>query len=309
MRNCLLVLILSSCCTAFPQSRVNPVVIDGEPGESFWNRIAPGKLIPTEAGVPAEAGGEVRAILSGRYLYLAARLPEPSGRFTARSIGKNPRWEEEDSLTFVIRIGNENDWMLQVGPFGAYSVKWRWTGESEWYTSLPEKCSGFLVSAGTGENEWRVEAAIPLAELGSPRAGAVHINAERVRAARPGVPEQRWRWPGDQPMAEVPGAPGVDAKVPDPIFRPRVIGNNESPIEVGRRNIPPLESEWTDDAWRDVPVWTLYRNEPGSRVPVFPTELKMMHDGHTLAVIARCAEPYGTVAEVQERDGAVDRDD
>ena len=309
MRNRLSIVILSACCAALPQSRVNPVVIDGEPGEGFWNRVAPGKLLPAEAGVPAEAGGEVRAKVAGRYLYLGARLPEPTGRFTARSIGKNPRWEEEDSLTFVIRVANENDWMLQVGPLGAYSVKWRWTGEPEWYTSLPEKCSGFLVTTSRGDKEWRVEAAIPLAELGSPRGGGAHVDAERVRAARPGVPEEHWRWPGDQPMAEVPGAPALDGQMPDPVFQPRAVGNNELPIAVGRKNIPPMESEWTDDAWRDAPVWTLYRNEPGSRSPLFPTEVRMVHDGRTLAVMARCAEPDGVVAEAQERDGAVDRDD
>jgi hypothetical protein len=63
---------------------------------------------------------------------------EPGGRFTARSIEKNPYWEEEDALMFVIRIANENDWMPQG-----------------------------------------VEAAIPLAELGSPQVGAVRVNAEK----------------------------------------------------------------------------------------------------------------------------------
>jgi dienelactone hydrolase len=308
MRRHLFVLLLSAAGFAPAQERVSPLVIDGEPHESFWDRIPPGKLSPTEAGVPAATGGEVRAVLSGRYLYLGARLPEPGGRFTARSIGTNPHWEEEDLLTFVIRIANENDWLVQVGPLGAYSVKWRWTGESEWYTSLPQKCSGFLVSASTGENDWSMEAAIPLAELGSPRTGAIHVNAERVRAARPGVPEEHWRWPGNRPMAEVPSAAARDAG--DPVFRPHLAGNNDAPIEAGHTDrIPPLESEWTDSAWRDVPVWTLYRNEPGSRSPVFPTEIKMVHDGHTLAVIARCEEPFGTVAEVQERDGAVGQDD
>ena len=292
------------------QSHVDPVGIDGELHENFWDHITPGTLRPTEAGVPVETGGEVRASVAGRYLYLAGRLPEPSGRFTARSIGKNPHWEEEDTLTFVIRIASENDWMLQVGPLGAYSVKWRWTGESEWYTSRPEKCRMFLVAVGTGAKEWRVEAAIPLAELGSPRAGAVHMNAERVRAARPGVPEQRWRWPGDQPMAEVPGVPTLDTTVPDPVFQAHVGGNSEAPIEAGHRDsIPPLETGWSDEAWRDVPVWTLYRDEPGSRAPVFPTEVKMMQDGKTLAVMARCAEPYGTVADARERDGPIDHDD
>src|SRR5262252_9680589 len=103
-----------------------PVVIDGDLSDVFWNRTTPGKLIPTESGTAAVAGGEVRAILAGRYLHLGAQMPEPSGRFTARSIGKNPRWEEEDRLAFVIRVSSENDWRLEVGPLGAFSVKWHW---------------------------------------------------------------------------------------------------------------------------------------------------------------------------------------
>lgn len=291
------------------ESRSSPVIIDGQLREGFWDRVAPGRLKSDEAGVPSEAGGEARATVSGRYLYLGARLPESTGKFTARSIGKNPRWEEEDSVTFVIRVANENDWMLQTGPFGAYSVKWRWTGETEWYTSSPEKCSGFMVAAGMDSNEWQVEIAIPLSQLGSP-ANGVHVSVERTRAARAGVPEEHWRWPDAQPMFEVPGAPLMNASVPDPVFQPRLIGNSEPPIEVGRRNgIPPLEADWNDEVWRDVPVWTLYKNEPGPRVPVFPTEIKMVQDGHSLAVIARCAEPYGSIAKVRERDGAVDQDD
>src|SRR5579872_3854449 len=88
----------------FAQSDPTAVIIDGELRDGFWRQSKPGKLRPTEPGVPPEMGGEVRAMVSGRYLYLGARLPEPSGRFTARSIGKNPRWEEEDALTFVIRV-------------------------------------------------------------------------------------------------------------------------------------------------------------------------------------------------------------
>ena len=305
-----LILLLSVASLAFGQAQTNPVVIDGDLRDSLWAHAARGKLVPNEAGVPSVTGGEVKTILSGGYLYLGARLPEPSGRFTARSIGKNPRWEEEDRLTFVIRVANENDWMLEVGPLGAFSVKWHWTGESDWYTSLPEKCKGFLVSASTGEKEWRLEAAIPLSELGSPRSGAVHVSAARVRASRPGTPEQHWHWPAHQPMAEAPGSASGDASLPAPVFRPPLVGNSEPPVEAGRRNsIPSLESGWNDEAWRDVPVWTLSRNEPSARVPVYPTEVKMIQDGHTLAVMARCAEADRIVAHVRERDGAVDGDD
>src|SRR5580704_13059415 len=76
------------------QSPEATVKIDGDLSEKFWDQVRPGTVVPTEAGVPAETGGEIKASLSGRYLYLGARLPEPSGRFTARSIGKNPHWEE-----------------------------------------------------------------------------------------------------------------------------------------------------------------------------------------------------------------------
>ena len=310
MRNSCL-LFLSVAGLALAQSNPMPVVIDGELRDALWSQTKPGQLTPAESGVSRYVGGEVRAILSGRYLYLSANLPEPSGRFTARSIGKNPHWEEEeDAVTFVTRIGNENDWMLQVGPLGAYSVKWRWTGEPDWYVSRPERCAGFLVAASMDERGWRVEAAIPLTSLGSPGREAVHLSVERVRAARPGAPAQRWQWPGDQPMAEVPGVPSPDATVPDPIFRPRVAGNTDPPIEVGQRGtVAPLDSNWTDAAWRDVPAWQLNRNEPNSRTPVFPTEIKMMHNGNTLAVMARCAEPYETLAKAHERDGPVDHDD
>jgi cephalosporin-C deacetylase-like acetyl esterase len=308
--SCWIVLFFGATSAIAANHRDNAVVLDGELKDGFWDQVAPFRLIPTKAGVSPEGGGEVRAILSGRYLYLGARLPEPTGRFTARSIGKNPRWEEEDSLSLVIRVGNENDWMLKVGPLGAYSVKWHWTGEQEWYTSAPEKCSGFLVTASESQKEWQVEAAIPLSQLGSPGKGELHVSVERIRAARPGVPQEHWRWPDKQPMFEVPGSTTVDAKVPDPVFSPRAVGNNEPPIEIARRNsIPPQEADWNDEAWRHIPVWSLYRNEPASRIPVFPTEIKMVQDGHTLAIAARCAEPYGTVADVQEKDGPVDRDD
>ena len=113
MRNYFL-LFLTAAGFTFAQSTPKPVIIDGELRDGLWGQVKPGKLTPTEAGVPPEMGGEVRAIISGRHLYLGARLPEPSGRFTVRSMGKNPRCEEEDALTFVIRIANENDWMLQV---------------------------------------------------------------------------------------------------------------------------------------------------------------------------------------------------
>jgi dienelactone hydrolase len=286
------------------------VVIDGSLTDPFWRDVAAGKLVSVETQTPIDIGGEVRAVMAGRYLYLSARLPESDGYVTARSIGRNPHWEEgEDIFQAVIRVYNENDWMLMVGPLGAYSVKWRWTGESEWYTSRPEKFDRFLVAAHPGEKEWTVEAAIPLDQLGSPKAGSVRVRTERIRAMRPGRPEEHWQWPDREPTVELPAA-RLDNIPQDPVFKPKPLGNNDPPLEVGRaKELPALDSRWKDLPWREVPVWTLSRNEPAARTPLFPTEIKLIHDGRTLAVMARCAEPGDVIAAAKERDGAVGQDD
>jgi len=325
-----LALTLSSVALLAGPPEKAPVIIDGKLTDRFWQGVTPARLVPAEAHVPADLGGEVRVAIRGGYLYLGARLPEPDGRLTARSIGRNPVWEGgeeartassfhwysyggadgEDFLRAVIRVYNENDWMVQVGPFGAYAVKWRWTGESDWYTSRPERCDRFLVATEVGETEWRVELAIPLDQLWSPAQGAVRLSVERNRAIRPGQPQERWRWPEYEPTVEIPAAPTDAGKMPDPVFQPALFGNSEPPMEVGRRtSLPPIDSGWNDPRWRDVPVWSLRRNEPLSQLPRFPADVKLMHDDRTLAVIAKCAEPDGVVAKAKERDGLVDQDD
>src|SRR3989442_11230057 len=81
-------------------------------------------LTASEVGVPRETGGEIRAIVIGRFLYIGARLPEPTGRITARLIGRNPSWEDEDRLRIL--CGSDigyTDRILEVNPWGAYSVE------------------------------------------------------------------------------------------------------------------------------------------------------------------------------------------
>src|SRR4051794_24870176 len=73
-RNAPIILLVGLGSVLAADPRGNVVVIDGELRDDFWRQVDPGKLTPTEAGVPREAGGEVRAILSGRYLYLGARV-------------------------------------------------------------------------------------------------------------------------------------------------------------------------------------------------------------------------------------------
>jgi Acetyl xylan esterase (AXE1) len=306
------------------------VVIDGRVNDSFWHRVTPVKLVPEAPGIPADMGGDVRSAVAGKYLYLSAFLPEPGGRVTARSIGVNPIWEGggesrnmrlarritygepegEDYVRFILRVNDENDWMVQVGPLGPYSIRWRWTGEHEWYTSDPEKCARFLVTSTIGKGGWGVEAAIPLEELGSPRPGNIQLAVERNRAERPDTPQEQWFWPGDQPSAQVASIPVLSERMPDPSFQPPLLGNSQPPIPVGyQKHLPDMRETWTSDGWRAIPVWTLTRNEPAGRLPEVPTEVKLIQDGRTLAILARCIEQSGVIARTRERDGSVTSDD
>ena len=160
------VVVLSVCSNLLGQPQASRIVVDGEINEPWWARVPAGPLVPSEEAVPAPIGGEIRAATASGYLYLSARLPEPKGRVVARSVGFDPVWEGsdearqiaffhlysgfpegEDYVRFWVRVYNENDWLVQVGPLGAYSVRWRWTGEREWFTSDPKKCGRFMVAA------------------------------------------------------------------------------------------------------------------------------------------------------------------
>jgi hypothetical protein len=197
-------------------------VIDGRLDDRIWQHVRPSTLAPGEAGVPADAGGNVRAAVAGGYLYLGAHLPEPGGQVVAQSIGVDPVWEGgdharhlkyprvtfgapngEDFVRFVLFVHNGGEWALQAGPFGAYSVGWRWSGEDEWYNGDPEKASRFLVASAIRKDEWSVEAAIPLVEIGSPGPDDIRLRVERNRAERPNAPTQSWIWPDNQPSAGV----------------------------------------------------------------------------------------------------------
>jgi dienelactone hydrolase len=296
-----------------------PFVIDGKLTDPAWRDLAAQQLAPLQRGAP---GGDIRAVVAGRYLYLAARLPEPTGRFSARLTGRNPNWEEEDALRILAgaNIGY-TDRIVQVNPFGAYSVEKAVHAtyknlsvmpySDEWEREVVyQGAEKFLVAAALVEKEWDVEVAIPLNELSAPGSDRIFVSVERIRATRPGSPQQRWRWPGHGPAAKIPVIRAVKWDAPAPAFRPAAIGNQEPPIEVGRRmKLPPIDALWSDAAWQDVPAFQLLRDEPVARAPRLATEVKLMHDGHTLAVFAKCAEPGDVLARVKENDGPVNQDD
>lgn len=324
------VVTLSFCVALGAGSDFTSVIIDGELSEPFWQHLSAAKLMPTEVGIPATSGGEVQAVTAGAYLYLSVRLPEPGGRVMANAMGFDPVWEGsdqareiaffhlyngafdgEDYVRFVIRNYDENDWMLQVGPLGAYSVRWHWTGEQEWYTSDPKKCDRFLVATKINADGWTVEAAIPLDQLGSPGPGALRLSVERNRADRPREPREQWRWPTQQPTGQIASWQDESGQVlPAPVYRPSMLGNSEPPIKVGyRHTLPALGATWNDAAWRDVPSLTLLRNEPAAPPAHFATGVKLAQDGRTLAIIARCVEPAGIMVGDPEREGTVQHGD
>src|SRR5579862_3050453 len=230
-------------CLAIPIAAQQPAIftIDGKLTEPAWRDRPVQRLAPSQ---PGPAGGEIRAVVAGRYLYLAAHLPEPSGRFTARLTGRNPNWEQEDALRILAgaNIGY-TDRIVQVNPLGAYSVEKavhvRYNNVSvmpysdEWEREVVyQGAENFLVAAVRGEKEWDVEVAIPLNELSAPGSDHIYISVERIRAPRPGSPEQRWHWPEHGPAAKVPVISGVKWDAPPPAFRPPADGNQEIPIQL-----------------------------------------------------------------------------
>jgi cephalosporin-C deacetylase-like acetyl esterase len=323
LASCVTVVLFCLTRIAFAVEPESPtIIIDGHLDEPVWRNLPAEKLTPSEAGVPAEIGGEVRTLVIGRYLYVGARLPEPTGRVTARLIGRNPSWEDEDLLKILCGpdIGY-TDRILQINPWGAYSIEkalhvassyldvYPYSLEKPTSQVLYKNASKFLVATAIGEREWTVEAAIPLNEMSAPRSDRITVRIERIRAARPGSPQQRWHWPEQGPAAKVPALPSTGDESA-PVFRPQLIGNSEPPLKAGRaRSIPALDSAWDDSDWRKVPTWTLLRNEPAPRPPRFPTQIKALQDGRWLAVFAQCIEPAEPITRVKENDGPVNHDD
>ena len=131
---------------------------------------------------------------------MAAELPEPSGRISARSFGRNPAWEDEDliRITGGADIGY-TDRVLQVNPLGAYSLEK--AGHVVWsslavfpYSDEREapivarNIDKYLVATRVEGDRWVAEVAFPLGELSAPTADRIYATIERVRAQRPGSP-------------------------------------------------------------------------------------------------------------------------
>lgn len=304
VRTFVIAMLVGGCVAAPPAHGQSPApVIDGKLDDALWRQVAPQRLEPAQAGLSAELGGEIRTIVRGHHLLVAARLPEPTGRVTARVTGRHPVWEDEDmlQLTFGPEIGY-TDRYLRINPFGAFTVE---REGQEVYANADR----YLIATAIHEHEWIVEAALPLNELSSPGPESVLVSAQRVRAQRQGSPQQRWRWPRHDATTKAAVDRSAPWETPAPEYRPAPLGNQDPALQVGRMPIPAQGAAWDGPEWARVPAWSLARNEPGARPPRWPTLVKAIHDGRTLAIFARSEEPEEITAQVTERDGRVDRDD
>lgn len=164
-----------------------PLTLDGTVDEDIWKQAA---ILPSDATNYGDAfpqGGELRALIRGRYLCLAAKLPE-TARIVARSTGEDPDFWPEDLIIWTVRFRAFDTYLkVSVNPLGAYRVDMR---------GLQKRLSEpLLVAAAVVNGSWGVELAIPINDLSM----IGFLSAERVRVARPNAPELRWRWPDGGP--------------------------------------------------------------------------------------------------------------
>ncbi len=253
-------------------------------------------LLPREPGAPEKLGGKVGVAIQGNYVRFSGVFPEPGGRVLARSIGKNPVWEIDATLSppledrVEFRVSGRRDLTLAVNPLGAWRLEER--GEAIANAEV-------LASARVVGNGWSVDAAILL----DARETSLVVVAERIRSRRALAPE--YRWVSAALTVVVPVQRGEHPRIEH-----TSLGNGEPPVEIGRvAPLPPVAADWEHPAWRAVPAFELPRHEPDPRPARYPTQVKWMHDGRTLALLVRAVEPEPVVARAGGRDSAVTGDD
>jgi hypothetical protein len=290
--------------------------VDGILNERIWQSLKGLKLKPAVPGVPEELGGEIQIVLRGNYLCLGMFCPEPDGKVLAKSFGYNPVWakdaysspEVEDRLVCVFSYktagGRNSELKLEINPWGALRLE---------QNSRLVPSTGILVAAGITLKGWTVETAVPLDELGVHNSSpGIKLSLVQVRSRRALAPEFRWslKGPGKSMDLLLPRVTDEREKDNAPRFTPPLIGNAEPPLQVGRvQVVPGVENDWDDPFWKRVPGFHLPKNEPCPHQPDYPTEVKWVHDGKTLAVFFRCAEDERVNCDVGARDGNLGSDD
>ncbi len=205
-----------------------PLTVDGKLDDIMWNSAVSLPLKNSTTGISGQ-GGETKIAVRDGYLCLSAQIPD-SGRLIVRSAGINPSWWREDMIRWMFRYNSPSTHsnmviLLTINPFGAYSlgsVRDIYNiNKNDFLALQPVKWTDeILVAAEIGQDEWKIEAALPLKYLDS----IGFLSVERVRVPRVNAPEVSWYWPGrnEQKNYKLP----VGTIVQAPLLQPSPIPSN-----------------------------------------------------------------------------------
>ena len=205
-----------------------PLKIDGKLDDVIWQSAFPLSL-KNEDNTIIRVGGNTKIAIRGEYLCLSAQIAE-SGKIIVHSTGNNPSWWREDMILWMFRYQSpfthaNKVALFAVNPFGAYNIGsvrdiYNITHD-DIFTSVPlEWSDDILVAAEIGHNEWSVEAALPLKQLGI----TGFISVERIRVPRVNTPEMRWYWPA--PYEQVAFESAGSNTQPKPLIQKPNLPNN-----------------------------------------------------------------------------------
>jgi len=159
--------------------------LDGQFDEAFWESADRLKLTGADGAAKA---GELRLVRDEEYLYLAVECPKAKGCEYASD--KSPRSRDADLAAHdcvTLSIDVDRDYTTAF----ALAVDHRgWTHDACWNDATwnPQ----WFVAGDADEAAWRVEAAIPLAELVAATPTAKDVWAVSVVRAIPGGGEESW---------------------------------------------------------------------------------------------------------------------
>ncbi|MEP7257989.1 MAG: acetylxylan esterase, partial [Flavitalea sp.] len=204
------------------------VTIDGRLTDKIWDSAI---VLPLSGGFvfPRLEGGETRIALCGSYLCLSAWAPEKD-RLTAHASGINAVMWQEDLMVWRIRFksplnAKNTALSIAVNPAGAFSILSGdyYFGRNDIINSKDPAVSWSekaMVSSFIDSSGWKVEAAIPLEQLGS----LGFLSIERIRPLRPEAPEYRWSWPSAYTFVDYAFTKGNEQ--PEPEWKRSVYSND-----------------------------------------------------------------------------------
>ena len=164
-----------------------PPALDGKLDDPVWKE-AKWQEGFTELGTgkPAETPTRFAVAYDDRFLYVAIRATEPNLDKLKTKVTKRDSYDlyHDDGVEFFVAPGSQRTdyYQFQVNSKGVVAdAAGRQSGtvrEASWNAPVQ-------VGTASGEGEWIVEMAVPLAdmELGKPSAGDWGINVARVRRA------------------------------------------------------------------------------------------------------------------------------